>query len=479
MNVIVIVTDSLRADHLGCFPGCMKYDGQEIRTPNLDRLAAEGTLFTQAHAESLPTVPTRTTWWTGRVGFPFRGWGPFQTSDYLLAEVLWSRGYESALVTDVYHMHKPVYNCGRGFDTVTWVRGQEYDAWQNDDTIAVDLDQWHRLREDQTDELWRPRFEQYLRNRAHFRDEEDWFTPRVTKEAIAWLEDRVQKRGRKDGLFLWVDYFDPHEPWDPPEPYWSMYKTPGYTGPDLIDPVAGPTAGYLTEEEVLRIRSLYAGEVTFVDKWVGVLLDRIRDLGLDENTLIIHLSDHGEPFGEHGIIRKARPWNYEELVRIPWIIRHPEGVGAGQVCEALVQPTDLMPTILDFLGIREKLSLPYTAPRTTADLFPQDMVSHTQDITMHGVSLLPLMRGEVAQIRPYAYTGHHGKQWSLQNHEWRLLVPMDGPNGAWVSGRRGEAPMELYHRPSDPGDQQDVAAQHPEVVEEMELALWRWAGSLR
>ena len=477
MNVIVIVTDSLRADHLGCYPGVRHYHGQLVRTPNLDRLAREGTLFLHAYAESLPTIPTRTTWWTGRVGFPFRGWSPFRESDYLLAEVLWSRGYTSALITDTYHLHKPVYNCGRGFDTVIWVRGQEYDPWVVE-PIAVDLDRWHRLRGDESDSLWRPRFEQYLRNRAHFRTEEDWFAPRVTIEAIAWLEDRVKRRGQKDRLFLWVDYFDPHEPWDPPEPYWSMYRPPEYRGQDLIDPVAGPVADYLTPAEVERIMSLYAGEVTFVDRWVGILLDAIRDLGLFENSLIMHVSDHGEPFGEHGIIRKARPWNYEELVHIPWIVRHPEGIGAGRQIEALVQPTDLFPTVLDALGIGEPLVLPYTAPRRTAELFPQDMVEHTREVTVHGRSLLPLMAGEVDAIRPYAITGHYGQQWSIQDRHWRLLVPMEGPNGAWVSGRRGRAPVELYDRRNDPGDRENVRDRYPDVARELELELYRIVGSL-
>ena len=192
--------------------------GVEItHTPkeDIDALAAEGTLFTHAYAESLPTMPTRHTWWTGRTQFPFRGWQPFENTDFLLAEILWDKGYTSALVTDVYHMHKPVYNCGRGFDTVSWVRGQEYDPWIVDDA-PVDIERWHRLRGDDTDALWRPRFEQYMRNRSTFEQEEDWFAPRVTQEAIRWLDHQTKEVGKRDDLFLWVDYFDPHEPWDPP-----------------------------------------------------------------------------------------------------------------------------------------------------------------------------------------------------------------------------------------------------------------------
>ncbi|MYE89118.1 sulfatase-like hydrolase/transferase, partial [Candidatus Poribacteria bacterium] len=247
MNIICIVNDSLRADHCGSYDGVggintVQYHTAEgvkkTATPNLDRLAAEGVLFSHCYAESLPTIPTRTTWWTGRVGFPFRPWQPFRESDYLLAEVLWSHGYTSALVTDVYHGHKPVYNIGRGFDTTVFVRGQEYDPWIVDDR-TVDTNIWHRLRGDDTDPLWAPRFEQYMKNRSTFQTEEDFFAPRVTHEAIRWLDAIVNQQGKKDKLFLWVDYFDPHEPWDPHDQFWTMYKAADYSGQDIIDTVAG------------------------------------------------------------------------------------------------------------------------------------------------------------------------------------------------------------------------------------------------
>ena len=210
MNVIVIVMDSLRSDHVGC---C----GSHVLTPSIDRVASEGTLFANAFTESLPTMPTRTTWWTGRTNFPFRGWQPFDHDDVLLAEVLWERGYTSALVTDTYHLHKPRYNCGRGFDTTVFIRGQEYDPWIVDQTIAVDFSR-HRLRGDEHDDWWHRMFGQYPRNTSVLETEEDYFAAQVAEEAMRWLSYQVAERGKTDKLFLWVDFFDPHEPWDPPEP---------------------------------------------------------------------------------------------------------------------------------------------------------------------------------------------------------------------------------------------------------------------
>ncbi|HOX39540.1 MAG TPA: sulfatase [Candidatus Brocadiia bacterium] len=456
MNVIVIVTDSLRADHVGCY-------GSTVKTPNIDKLASESAVFDNAYSENLPTLPCRTAWWTGKYLFTRRGWQHFEPTDYLLAEVLWDKGVTSALVTDVYHMHKPVYNCGRGYDSVFFIRGQEYDPWILDPKITVDLDRRHRLRGDDSDQLWKPRFEQYLRNVSGFKSEEDYFVAQVVKSAIRWLDYITRKA--KDDLFLWVDCFDPHEPWDPPSPYREMYD-PDYSGPDLIDPVPGPVAGYMTDRELRHTKALYAGEVTFVDKWVGVLLDRIRELGLFENTMIVFTSDHGEPFGEHGIIRKARPWGYEELAHVPLIIHHPAGEGAGRRFPGFVQPPDLMPTILDAMGIKSELVLSYTAPVKHA--FPQDIVIDSKGVTPDGLSLIPMLRGDVSSIRDYAITAHCNAQWALRTADWTYLHEV-----------RGDRPCELYDRRTDRAEQTNLIGGNTDVADALELKLRRLAGAMQ
>ena len=458
MNVVVIITDSLRVDHVGCY-------GNPVETPNVDRLAEDGTVFEQAFSEGLPTLPTRTSWWTGRYTFPFRGWQPFENCDFLLAEVLWNRGYKSALISDTYHMHKPVYNCGRGFDDVIWVRGQEYDPWIVDPTISVDMTKVHRLRGDETDKLWKPRFEQYLRNVSWIRGEEDYFVARVVREAVDWLERTVELRGQSDNLFLWVDCFDPHEPWDPPEPYRSMYDR-DYEGQELIDPVPGDITGYMTPEELKHTRALYAGEVTFVDKWVGALLDKLRQLDLYDETLIMYTTDHGEPLGDHGYIRKAKPYNYEELVHIPWIIRHPQRIARGKRIRAIVQTVDLMPTILDFLGINtEGLELPYLAP--TKRMFPQDIKVSSREVRLHGHSLIPLMKGEVEKIRDYAYIGHHGRQWSIRNQEWSYHLTIDRSKGP-----------ELYNVQKDSTEQKNLVDEHRGIEANLDRELRRFVDEI-
>jgi len=262
------------------------------------------------------------------------------------------------------------------------------------------------------------------------------------KAAMRWLEALKQR----DRVLLWVDCFDPHEPWDPPKPF-DLYS-PRYKGADLIDPVPGPVKGHITKAELNRTKALYAGEVTLVDKWVGVLLDWLRDHGWFENSLVMHTSDHGEPFGEHGIVRKAMPWPYDEQVRIPWLMRHPSGLGRGKRIKAFVETCDLMPTVLDFLGVRG----------------PVDR--------MHGQSLLPLAAGKEEKVRDYAYCGWHKASWNIRSRDWSYIHWLPVP-------RHGKTRNELYNRRKDPGGQKNVLDQHRDVADELELELRRFVAALK
>ncbi len=468
MNVLVIVADSLRTDYIGTY-------GSEVNTPNIDRLAEAGVKFNRAYSENLPTLPTRRSWWTGKFHFHEAGWGPFAEDDYLLAEVLWDQGFNSGLITDTYHMHKPVYNCGRGFDTTVFIRGQEYDPWVRDasDLAPVEESEIHRLKHGdgrESDEVWKERYEQYLKNRSLYREEEDYPLARVAREATDWLKRKATDHQRD--FFLWVDMFDPHEPWDPPEPYRSMYKDPGYEGQDIVDPVPGSVEGYMTEAEVENTKNLYAGEVTFVDKYVGEILDTLRELNLHEDTLVLFTSDHGEPFGEHGYIRKARPKNYENLIKIPWIMKTPDGRWAGKEEDAIVQTVDLMPTLLDLIGIEsDELTLEFTEPKQsgeTENIFPQDLTSKATRQSLGGKSLVPLLDGEIDNIRDYAVGGHYNREWYLRTERWTYLFPLDE-----------DKEPELYDRVSDPGEQNNVIEDNPELAKNLELSLMRSVHSLR
>ncbi len=432
-NVVFIMLDTLQHNYLGC------YGNPWIKTPHLDRLAAEGTLFTHCYSEGLPTIPTRTTWFTGRFTFPFRGWQRLEPKDLTLAEVLWNKGITSALITDVYHMHKPSMAFERGFDYTEHIRGQEADPWIVDPAVDVSKRLAEVYKGDGKDRSVKAQLEQYLRNIHWWQGEEDTFVARVMRAGATWLE----RQRKRDCLFLWLDCFDPHEPWDPPEPYRSLYIDPAYPGQDIIHPLPGKVEGYLTPAELHHVTRLYAGKVSLCDRWIGWFLDRLKAMGLYDDTLIIYTSDHGEPFGEHGYLKKAEPGLYEDLVHIPLIVRHPGGLGAGRRLDALVETTELFPTVLEAFQVKSPGRL-------------------------HGHSLLPLMAGQQDKIRDYAYMGYYRQSWRISDHAYSFHLYLD----------KTRAP-ELYDLRQDPGEQNNIITQQPLKAQEMELALHRFVAELR
>ncbi len=466
MNVIVVACNGWHLGFLGA------YGNGWIETPHLDRLATEGIVFDLHFPENLTTLPTRRSWWTGRYGFPDpdSGWTALRPDEPILPDLLWNQGVRSALISDVPLLREAGQGFGRGWDEVVWVRGQGYDPLVPADDpraggIKVSSEPGFRLppRDDPDHALWKGRWEQFLRNRAVLGadSEENTGVARTVRAAVDWLG----RLGPEPGPFvLWLDLFSPHGPWDPPQPYRDQYAA---AEPDefeageegdlveedddstledvrvLIDVPAGAVGDVLTEEELLRLRRTYAGTVTLVDRWLGELFEAIRRTGRADDTLVVFTADQGEPLGEHGYVRRFRPWLYEELIHTPLIVRMPGGELGGSRHQALVQSVDLLPTILSALGLP-----------------PSDRA--------HGHDLLPLIRGERTKVRDYACMGMDVEEFAIRTHLWHFILPVevdpDEPR-----------PPELYRKPEDRWDQNDVAAENPEVADHLELILRRFA----
>jgi arylsulfatase A-like enzyme len=473
MNVIVVVCNSLHLGFLGC------YGNAWIETPNLDRLATEGVVFDHHFPENLTTLPTRRSWWTGRYGFPDpeQGWTPLRADERILPDILCDKGVRTAFISDVPYLRESGMGYGRGFDDVIWIRGTGYDPLvaANDPRVKqVSLADEPGLRlppdDDPDRPLWRVRWAQLLRNRKVLKTdvEENTGVARTVNAAIDWLERRSSD---PDPFMLWLDLFSPHGPWDTPQPYRDQYVT---AEPDefeageegdledepvvgeadidiqevtaLIDVPAGVVGDVLDEAELFRLRRTYAGTVTMVDRWLGVFFDALRRLGRMEDTLVIFTSDQGEPLGEHGFVRRFRPWLYEELVHTPLIIRMPGGRFGGVRHKALVQTVDLLPTILGALGIPP---------------------SRNEEDQFHGHDLLSLVRGELTKVRDYACLGMDVAEMAIRTHLWYLIVPLE-------SDPEEPRTMELFRKPEDRWDQNNVLEQQTEVAEHLELALRRF-----
>lgn len=438
VNAIIVVLDSLRADHVGC------YGNDWIKTPTLDALARESITFTRAFPESLPTIPMRRALHTGCRTWPFADWLP-QRGDWVIAYG-WQRisedqttlaemlsGYETAFITDTYHQFKPSMNFHRGFRQWRWLRGQEVDLYRSralvteeevtafmPDALAGSDGEW-----------WRALVRQHLANQRQRRGEEDCQAPRVFREAMQWLEDNRSM----EPFFLLVDCFDPHEPWDPPRSYVEPYD-PGYSGREVITPKYGPT-DYLSEAELKHMRALYAGEVTMVDRWLGLFLERARELGMLEDTLLIVTSDHGHQIGEHGVTGKLSWGMWYELMDVPLFLRLPGGDGAGTRVDAFAQHHDIAPTVLAALGVE-----------------PAE--------PMDGVDLAGLAAGRIAP-REYITSGFNNYSWYRDDRHCCIV-------------RNDAAESSLFDMEADPLQQNDLSAQEPALVKELYRRIEAEAG---
>jgi len=433
-NLIVIVLDSFRQDHVGVYHrGRAPFPGIDpCRTPHLDRFAAQSLIFERAYPEAFPTIPVRTALMTGQRTLPFRPWQPLQPTDVTVAEVLRRHGYVNGLVSDTYHYRAPGMNFHRGFHAYRWVRGQEYDPYESG-APRRRLDEYVN---DNYPPLWRGRIAQFLANTDAFVRPGDWFAPKVVAEATGWLE----RNRDHPNVFLWLDSFDPHEPWDPPRAF-DHYTDPAYRGRRLIMPMGGRASDWADEREVQHIRGLYAGEAESVDAALGPLFETLERLGYYEDSLILVVADHGHPLADHGKFLKGADRLYNELLQVPFLLRLPGGRRGGTRVGAMVQYHDVLPTLFDLMGLS----------------------GETED--MHGRSFRALVDGSADAApagahRPVCITGYHA---GVDRVVRAADVDGDGRNWSLILRPEGE-PDELYDLDADPSERTNLIDAHHQVA---------------
>ncbi len=431
MNFIFINSDSFRRDNLDCYNG-----NNWIETPNIDKFAKESVVFDHAYTGSFPTVPNRRDVLTGRYVFTYSGWEPISSDEIVLPQVLRKAGYITYMILDTPHIIANAFGFDRGFHGWNWIRGQEGDRWKTHPHEVKLPCSVEKLRGG----AWTT--SQYLRNVSERQGEEDYFAPMTMSGAMDWLD----KNYKLDKFFLYVDTFDPHEPWDPPKEYRDMYCQ-DYDGEEVIYPLYAPCS-FLTDPELAHIRALYAGEVTMVDTWVGKLLKKIEDLGLLENTMVIFTADHGFYFGEHGLVGKFGPL-YNEMNRIP-LMMHVPGIAPGRRSQ-FVQPCDLMPTILDLADIEQPDRV---QGRSLVDVLKgsrkqvRDFAVTSGDITLPPLSDKPLTL-DASNWDQYA---RNLKTSTVVTYEWTLML------GA------GDFMPELYNVLADPHQHNNVFEENKDVA---------------
>ncbi|MEM1601662.1 MAG: sulfatase [Candidatus Bathyarchaeia archaeon] len=421
-NLILIVLDSFRQDHISYYnKGERVFENiPACKTPNLDSFAKDSLVFHNVYPSGLPTIPVRYEILTGMFSLPYRPWQPLHPypKDITAADILSRRGFICGLISDTYHLFRPDMNFHRSFHCFRWIRGQEYDAYVSSPP--------KRRVEDYVNENypenWRGLVAKFLANTDDFKSEEDYFPAKVFNEAIKWLKDnRVHKR-----IFLWVDCFDPHEPWDPP-PRFDTYTDPSYEGPRLILPMGGHAEKWATREQIDYIRGLYAGEASFVDYCFGLLLEALKDLGYYDDSIIIVVADHGHPLADHGKFLKGPDRMYSELLKVPFIM-HVPGYKHRDFY-ALIQFPDILPTALEMLGL----------------------VSEAR--CMQGWSFLEVIDGVREEHRTHIIAGYHeAADRCIRNKEWSYIKRPEGQ------------PDELYNLTVDPRERNNLIDSRADVA---------------
>jgi len=353
-KIILIIFDSLRRDCVGAY-GSPPWG--RVSTPNFDGFAGESIILDRAYPESLPTLPTRRAIYTGRRVYPFHdadfrlkgdfvgapGWGPIPEEQPTLAEILGEAGYRTGLISDVYHMFKPSKNFWRGFDQWTFLRGKEKDPARSGPALSQEeVDYW--LPEEMQSPGSISQIRQCVLNMRDRGLEEEYFAPRVFREASKWLEQNMDA----DSFFLTVESFDPHGPFLVPPHYRKMYDD--VTGREQIKAGYGTTEG-MDPALIRRTRANYSGLVTLCDRWFGHFLESLRVTGLLEECLVIFTSDHGHSIGDSGYLGKRGYPSGPEIFRVPLMVRHPDGRGAGMRSPIFVQHTDISAEIIQRAGV--------------------------------------------------------------------------------------------------------------------------------
>ena len=395
-------------------------------------------------------MPTRADHATGRWTMSFMGWEPLPEDEVTLAQILAENGYHTAAAIDTPFYIRGEMNYDRGYQTFFFHPGQEGSP------TRVQQVGNHESRD--------------IRDR--WRLEKDHNAPQTFANAMNWLETHY-----KEDFFLYIDTWDPHEPWEAP-PYYSELYWPGYDG-EIIQPIYGhwqDEPGF-TAEKVKKANATYCGEITMVDTWIGYFLRRVENMGLMDKTAIIFTSDHGFYFGEHGgkfgkmtfdkrdggglyrfgdsDARWAHSPLYEELVRIPLLVYVP-GVEPS-VYDGMTSVVDVMPTVLDIAGV--------SSPGN-----------------VHGASLLPRMRDSSATGReftvstiPFANPGDevrsvdsirrnlvNSQVTTITAGDWSLLYSTD------------EGMSELYNLANDPAQENNIISGNLEVAKEVHQYLLKF-----
>jgi arylsulfatase A-like enzyme len=453
-NIVLVTMDTVRADHLSC------YGYQRITTPNLDRLSQEGVLFKNAYATNSWTLPSHASIFTGM--FPTKhgadhsstpaqdirtqkgeilrwkemiakSFSKLSDDNHTLAEILSEKGYRTAGIIGGIFCNS-IFGLDQGFDyyddEIPYLNTKFFVVYHVVDHV-FSLDDF---------------FTQYgyLGKRI---------AADLNNSAFKWLE-----KNHEHPFFLFINYMDAHAPYLPPPPYDRYF---GKDSKDIIvsryakgdssfltaekNLINSVLAGshQLTPEEREHIIVLYDGGIRYLDHYLGLLFAKLKALEIYDNTLIIISSDHGETFGEHHQMEHGRTL-YEEVLRVPLIIRHPSAYLQRGVVEKRVSLVDLMPTILSFLRYPIPSGIDGENMEKSNHLLIAELFLGMSKKNHKGTSDLRAL--------------YEGKE--------KYIWASNGSN-------------QLYNLEKDPQEEENLIEKFPSKAEAMQKSLDRWLSSFK
>lgn len=392
-NVLLLTFDTLRPDHLGA------YGYERVRTPHLDALAAEGGVFTRAISQAPLTPASHASIFTGLypTRHTVRGFAEYNRlppGPSTLAEILHRAGYVTGAIVAAAPL-APGTGLDRGFDSYDFaLPPNRYPFFGFRDSLLAKV-------------LKRA---QLVPDRWAYRNAKE-----QTDRALDWLE-----RHQTEPFFLWVHYFDAHDPYAPPLHYLLTAAHPGASPADM-----------------LRRSYLYDSEVAYLDEHVGRLVDYLRQRGRLDNVIVAGISDHGEGLGEHNYVGHSHRL-FDEQIRCAFFIRYPARIQPGSRVTSQVRSTDVMPTLLDLL----RLNVPDG---------------------LQGSSLLPLLAAAEPQPHRLSFSETFNdpkrRLVSASDGRYKLIVSLDGEE-PWLSDLQ-----------DDPLETRNYAARQQQVTAELRQAL--------
>jgi len=436
-NILLIVVDALRADHLGC------YGYERDTSPVIDGLAEDGILFLNALAQGSQTKETTASLVTSLYASTHNVnsiGGVLSESSPTLTELMRAEGYRTA-VFSANALVSPTFGFGRGVDYF-------YCDVPSAVGRTVTMQTARRLGRRVRRMAWLPRLIRRADVVVPFRTEECPFdgtgSDAMNASLLTWIDEEPEAK-----FFVYMHYMEPHSPYAPPSPYDELFD-PDYRGRKMDMPPAftGLLPFYpgedLTGSKRRNMVAQYDGSIAYFDHELGLLLEELASRGLTGETLIILTADHGEEFHDHGAWGHGQSL-YDELVRIPLIMSLPSGLPSGDRADATVRQVDILTTLMGAVGVADDL----------------------RAFEFEGVNLWSLLvGGDYSWPEPPVLAEvFHGTQSarSLRAGGFKLVLARSG----------GEESVLLFDLARDPGELQDLSQTLPDVTESMLSRLER------